>query len=80
MPTVHREGGFAFRIYVDDHRPPHVHAVKDGTEVVILLGSEREAPSIWERRGMTDTLAIKALRIVIARQEDLLRHWSDIHA
>lgn len=26
MPTVHREQGFQFRIYPDDHAPSHVHA------------------------------------------------------
>jgi hypothetical protein len=80
MPTVHREGGFAFRIYVADHRPPHVHAVKNGTEVVIQLGDARQAPRIWERRGMTDRDAIAALRIVMARQEAFLQEWSNIHA
>lgn len=39
MPTVLRRDGFRFMIYQGDaeHEPAHVHAVKAGTEVVILL-------------------------------------------
>jgi hypothetical protein len=57
-----------------------VHALKDGTEVVIQLGDAWQAPRIWERRGMTDRDAIAALRIVMARQEAFLQEWSNIHA
>ncbi len=35
MPTVHLQGGFRFVIYPNDHRPPHVHVFKAGTEVVL---------------------------------------------
>ncbi|MFP5502665.1 MAG: DUF4160 domain-containing protein [Candidatus Sericytochromatia bacterium] len=80
MPTVLREEGFSFRIYVDDHRPPHVHVITNGTEVVIYLGNEDERPSIRERRGMTDRNAVKALRLVMDRQEYLLAKWREIHA
>ena len=38
MVTVHREAGFRFAIYRDDHAPAHVHAIKDGEVIVTLLG------------------------------------------
>jgi hypothetical protein len=38
MVTVHREGGFRFVIYRDDHPPAHVHVIKDGEIIVQLLG------------------------------------------
>ncbi|MBI4520710.1 MAG: DUF4160 domain-containing protein [Gemmatimonadetes bacterium] len=28
MPTVHRERGFRFQMYPNDHPPPHVHVMK----------------------------------------------------
>ncbi|MGQ0814908.1 MAG: DUF4160 domain-containing protein, partial [Gemmatimonadota bacterium] len=26
MATIHREAGISFRVYPNDHAPPHVHA------------------------------------------------------
>ena len=45
MPTVHREGGFDFKINTDDHPPPHVHVWYQGALVIIEFDvdvSERE--------------------------------------
>ena len=37
MPTVHREAGFRFHFYAQDHAPPHVHVEKDGCEAKFRL-------------------------------------------
>lgn len=62
MPAIHREGGFAFRIYTRDHPPPHVHAVRDGAVAKVTLGDEDEAAEVLEVSGMRDPDVIRAVR------------------
>ena len=69
-----------FRLHDADLRPPNVHVVKGEVEVVIRLGDAQHPPVIWERRGMSDGDAIKALHIVMARQDEFLRLWRRVHA
>lgn len=38
MPTVHRESGFQFRVFPNDHGPAHVHAIKAGGSAKISVG------------------------------------------
>lgn len=37
MTTAHRDSGFTFHIWSNDHAPAHVHALKAGELVVIEL-------------------------------------------
>ena len=78
MSTVLREEGFRFMIRSNDHNPPHVHVIKGDGQVKILLGSESEAPEIYEN-WMTERDAIRAWRIVVEKQEYLLDEWGKIH-
>lgn len=39
MVTVHREAGFRFIIFVDDHEPAHVHVIGDGKAKIDLGGA-----------------------------------------
>lgn len=75
MPTVHREEGFAFRIYTDDHPPPHVHVVRAGTMVVV----EIEILAVREVHRMPDRDIVKAVRLVEEHREAMLRKWKEIH-
>lgn len=79
MPTIHRESGFAFRIYTHDHEPPHVHAVRDGEVAKISLGDEDEAAEVLEVGDMRDRDVIRALRIVEAQWREFLQRWREIH-
>jgi hypothetical protein len=47
MPTVHRAHGFRIAIYFDDHPPPHVHALRAGSDVRILLDEECTVDRIY---------------------------------
>lgn len=78
MSTVLRQQGFSFVIRSNDHNPPHVHVIKGDGQVKILLGSESEAPEIYEN-WMTDRDAKRAWRIVVKKQEYLLDEWGKIH-
>lgn len=78
MPTVFRQDGFRVVIYFDDHLPSHVHVLSADSEVKISLGNETTQPEIIEYRGKR-SIAVKALELVIAHQEELLDAWRDIH-
>jgi hypothetical protein len=89
MPTAHRENGFDFRFYSNDHVPMHAHAVHGGKVCVFFLGAieERvdeddntyiavlEAPGIRENRGMKPANVRRALQIVTANQTKLIHVW-----
>lgn len=76
MATVHRENGFEFRIWPNDHTPPHVHAWKAGGMAKIeLLGGF----AVVKVREMKPVDVIRAVRIVIANEQTLLQAWREIH-
>ena len=78
-PTVHREDGFQFRIYPNDHSPPHVHAVKAGGFAKVAIGSVGEPPCLLEARRLKDREIVRAVRIVERRWQKLMFAWTDIH-
>ncbi len=78
MVTVHREGGFRFIIFTDDHEPAHVHIFGDGMAKVNLQ-SETGAPGLVFADGMEAGDIRKAMRIVARERDGLLQRWRDIH-
>lgn len=73
MPTVHREEGIAFRIYPNDHGPPHVHAIKAGTFAKIEIGEEGASPRVLGvGRKLKDADLLTAVRIVERKVELVL--------
>ena len=73
MPTIHREDGFDFRLYPNDHHPPHVHVFKGGEEFLIELGNP---PVLREERGQLSSKEIRrALEIVAEQLEKLMDAW-----
>lgn len=76
MATVHRESGFEFRIWPNDHTPPHVHAWKAGGMVKIELV---DGFGIVKVRGMKGADVVRAVRIVMANEEKLMQAWEEIH-
>ena len=79
MPTVHREGGFAFRIHLNDHEPAHVHAVLGGGTAIIALGDPDSAPYLWEFHHMKPGDVRRALDIARHRRALLLDAWERYH-
>ncbi len=79
MPTVLRENGFAFVIYVFDHIPMHVHVKEGGAEVVIQLGDTDTKPNERENKGMRLPSRRKALLLVAEHQDYLIEKWREIH-
>ncbi|MBD0319184.1 MAG: DUF4160 domain-containing protein [Gemmatimonadetes bacterium] len=75
MTTVHRDSGFTFRIWSNDHAPPHIHAWKAGNVVVINL----DPVAVRANRGMSDADVVRAVRIVLANRDKMLAAWRDTH-
>lgn len=78
MVTVHREGGFRFAIYRDDHEPAHVHVIKDGEVIVNLVGANG-GPELRQAYGTSTADIRKIVRIVTARQAEFLAKWQEMH-
>lgn len=74
MPTIIRENGFRIVIYTNDHEPPHIHALKAGTEARIFL----DPVSLWDS-NMKSKDARQAVEIVEANHDILLEKWYEIH-
>jgi hypothetical protein len=78
MVTVHRESGFRFVIYKDDHEPAHVHVIKDGETIVTLIGPNGK-PEVPRNVGATTADLRKIMRIVGQRQQAFLADWQEIN-
>ena len=79
MPTVLRESGFSFKIYTADHKPMHVHARYQGSEVLINLGSATESVSVRENRGLNEVQIRRAMRIASENQRFFIARWREIY-
>jgi hypothetical protein len=56
MVRIHEDGPFQVFVYSPprEHRPPHVHVeFSRGGEVLIRLGDEEAAPSLWQNHHMS---------------------------
>ena len=79
MPTIHRESGFKFVIYVDDHEPAHVHVWYSGEIARILLGSATRRPTVDDPGEMKTGDLRRGVRIVEANQKPFLDAWRRIY-
>ena len=77
MPTVLRVEGFSFRIYFNDHSPPHVHALKAEGEAKISI--ENDIPYLLSADRMRRKDIRQALIIVGRHRAKLLEYWEEIH-
>ena len=66
-------------MYVNDHPPPHVHAIKSGAEARIAIGSEDGRPSLMSNDGLSRRELAIALEEVDRNRALLLMRWRDIH-
>jgi hypothetical protein len=76
MPTVLRIGKFAFRLYLNDHEPPHVHVVVSDGEARIQL---QPYVALLGVHGLRRTDATEALRLTQQHQSVLLSAWRNLH-
>ncbi|HEV2362797.1 MAG TPA: DUF4160 domain-containing protein [Caulobacteraceae bacterium] len=79
MPTVHRAEGMRFVIFVNDHWPAHVHAIKGSGEAKIALGQGEAAPRLAWARGMRAADIRQAMTEVAKERARLRAAWTAIH-
>ncbi|MQA92767.1 MAG: DUF4160 domain-containing protein [Gemmatimonas sp.] len=79
MPTIHREEGFRFVIYVDDHEPAHVHVRYAGAIARIRIGDADHRPIATDPGSMRTPDVRRAVRIVEANQKQFFEAWREIH-
>lgn len=78
MVTVHREAGFRFIIFADDHEPAHVHVFGNGQAKINLAGADG-APELVSASGMKAGDLRKVMRIISEQQTSLLEQWEAYH-
>ena len=66
MPTVLRLDGLRVRIYVDDHRPAHIHVIAADGEAVFVLNCPDGPPELRERLLIFNKIQPRALLSAIA--------------
>ena len=79
MPTILRVAGLRVVIYVNDHRPAHLHVIGDGCEAVFQVHCREGRVSLRENYGFR--------RVELTRIENELKHhldricreWETIH-
>ncbi len=81
MPCIFSLGGIRFIIYLNDHGPPHVHAVGPGWNMKVLLGRPPGLlPRIGAIRGrLGPAMQRRILEIVHEHSAHLLTRWKEIH-
>lgn len=79
MPTVFEEEGFAFRIWLNDHPPPHVHIEKAGALLVVIRGDGRSSAALREVYDMKVGDQRRALALVREHWQELITAWKEIH-
>lgn len=82
MVRIHEEGGFRVYVYSPprEHQPPHLRVESArGGEVLIKLGDDVSAPSLWQNHHMSAADARDALRIVERNQLQFLAQWRRLH-
>jgi hypothetical protein len=79
MPTVLRIDGYMIMIYLQDHRPAHVHVSARGCELVVNLNQSPAYVSVRDNRGFKTSEIGSILRMVQRHRDRLDEMWKGIH-
>jgi Domain of unknown function (DUF4160) len=79
VPTVSRFNGLRVAIYLNDHRPAHVHVIGGGNSAVFDLHCPHGPPTIRERYGFKASEVRRIEAKVAAELATLCRRWEEIH-
>ena len=79
MATVHRENGFRFAIFSNDHAPEHVHVRDAGGSAKITIGNGQDGPQLVRSSGMSRSRLRAAVNIVAENRDAFLEKWRTIH-
>ena len=76
MPTVLREHGFRFHLYLNDHLPMHVHVAKGGAEAKVLL---EPVVDVTKNNGFKPQEIKQIVEIVKDNYEYLIQQWHETY-
>jgi Domain of unknown function (DUF4160) len=79
MPTVLRLGGLRVVVYVNDHRPAHVHVIGQGHEAVFELNNPPGAITLRENYGFPRRAIAAIERALVRNLAALTAAWERIH-
>lgn len=79
MASVHRERGFTFHIYSNDHQPAHIHVKKNGGEIKIDITDKEEVQLICVTAKMSNSDINKALDIAEDNLTEFRTKWEEHH-
>ena len=74
MPEISRFFGISIRMYFDDHKPPHFHAIYGGSEVAVAIDPLTVLRGTLSRRAINMVLEWAALH-----RRELLDNWDCLH-
>ncbi|MBK7542832.1 MAG: DUF4160 domain-containing protein [Candidatus Competibacteraceae bacterium] len=79
MPTVLRIDSLRVVIYPNDHRPSHVHVIRDQCEAVFNLNCPDGPPELRENLAFKPVELTKIRAVLAANLAALCAAWSKIH-
>jgi hypothetical protein len=79
MPTILRFGGLRVAVYLNDHRPAHVHVIGRGCEAVFNLNCAAGPVQLRENYGFSRTEISRIAKSLGKHLVALCRAWEKIH-
>ena len=79
MPTLLRLGGLRVVVFLNDHKPAHVHVIGRGHEAVFELNGRNGTVKLRENYGFTRREIAAIERALISNLAELLAEWERIH-
>ena len=79
MTIVHRFNGYRVVIWLNDHRPAHVHVIGKGGEAVFKLHCPEGPPELREVYGLSTKQVKDILEKLTELLSELCEGWSEIH-
>jgi hypothetical protein len=79
MPTIRRFAGFEVRIYLNDHRPAHVHVIGADCEAIFNLHCPHGPVELRENYGCNRADLKRVATALKERLAELCIAWERIH-
>jgi hypothetical protein len=79
MPTILRFGGLRVAVYLNDHRPAHVHVIGRGCAAAFNLNCAVGPRRLRENYGFSRADISRIAKILAKHLVALCRAWERIH-
>jgi Domain of unknown function (DUF4160) len=79
MPTLFQVGAFRIVVYLNDHSPPHVHAIGAGGHAKFELGRTPDDVILVETVGLSKTSLRRIAAAIVDRHGECRAGWRKHH-